>query len=372
MAWSLDQVFVLGGGSIVLPLQRVGPAGLRGGGGLCPGTFCKSQGGSGCDAFCAVLRCYTLSVGARGCLPGCVWHGAIFVCAFAEGVEGIRCRLTVFANVRVRVCHLGLAVRPHHPFKDATTQSLATVAMGTPSWLCPSEQMAIGIKSSETGVSPPSTTTAHKRTPGSMAPVPPRLRAGAAPVAWQAVPGMRCLACGGTHSQTAGREGHLPPRLFSVIPDVRLTVSGCDPFIPSLPSFSSSHQRSSSLLAGIFLASESVRPSCFFFFFIILTPAPFFTFPHVAPVPTQMHGTMALVWSSLPPPLPFLFPSPPLPMPVPAPAQALTGWHRANLPPPSLSFVAHLALALPPVSTFPSLSLSPVPFIQFSQPLPLH
>lgn len=189
VAWSLDQVFVLGGAASSSHYKELALL-ASGGRGLCPGTFCKSQGGSGCDVFCAVLRCYTLSVGARGCLPGCVWHGAILVCAFAEGVEGIRFRLAVFANVRVRVCHVGLAVRPHHPFKDATTQSLATVAMGTPSWLCPSEQMAIGIKSSETGVLPPSTTTAHKRTPGSMAPVPPRLRAGAAPVAWHAVPGM--------------------------------------------------------------------------------------------------------------------------------------------------------------------------------------
>lgn len=46
----------------------------------------------------------------------------------------------------------------------------------------------------------------------------------------------------------------------------------------------------------------------------------------------------------------------PSPVPMPAPAQALTGWHCANLPPPSLSFVAHLHVALPPVSTLPSLS----------------
>lgn len=60
----------------------------------------------------------------------------------------------------------------------------------------------------------------------------------------------------------------------------------------------------------------------------------------------------------------------PSPMPMPAPAQVLTGWHCANLPPPSLSFVAHPSVALPPVSTFPSLSLSLISFTQFLNHLP--
>lgn len=60
----------------------------------------------------------------------------------------------------------------------------------------------------------------------------------------------------------------------------------------------------------------------------------------------------------------------PLPMPMPAPAQVLTGWHCANLPPPSLSFVAHPSVALPPISTFLSLSLSLISFIHFLNHLP--
>ena len=60
----------------------------------------------------------------------------------------------------------------------------------------------------------------------------------------------------------------------------------------------------------------------------------------------------------------------PLPMPMPAPAQVLTGWHRANLPPPSLSFVAHPSVALPPVSTVPSFSLSFTSFSHFLNNVP--
>lgn len=60
----------------------------------------------------------------------------------------------------------------------------------------------------------------------------------------------------------------------------------------------------------------------------------------------------------------------PLPMPMPAPAQALTGWHCANLPPPSLSFVAHPYVALPPVSTLPSLSPLLISFIHSFNHLP--
>lgn len=67
-------------------------------------------------------------------------------------------------------------------------------------------------------------------------------------------------------------------------------------------------------------------------------------------------GTIAVVWTCVSPPLPFLSSSPLRPCPCPPHAQALTGWHCANLPPPSLSFVAHLHIALPPVPTLPSLS----------------
>lgn len=76
-------------------------------------------------------------------------------------------------------------------------------------------------------------------------------------------------------------------------------------------------------------------------------------------------GTKVVVWRSVSPPLPILILLAPLPMPMPAPAQVLTGWHCANLPPLSFSFVAHPSVALPPVSTFQSLSLLLIPFIQF-------
>lgn len=47
------------------------------------------------------------------------------------------------------------------------------------------------------------------------------------------------------------------------------------------------------------------------------------------------------------------------------PALVLTGWHRANLPLPSLSFVAHSSVALPPVSTFPSHFIPLISFLHF-------
>lgn len=85
------------------------------------------------------------------------------------------------------------------------------------------------------------------------------------------------------------------------------------------------------------------------------------------PVPRWHHGSsMEVCFSSTS----ILILLAPLPMPMPAPAQVLTGWHCANLPPPSLSFVAHLYVALPPVSTFPSLSLPFIPFIHFLNHFP--
>lgn len=90
----------------------------------------------------------------------------------------------------------------------------------------------------------------------------------------------------------------------------------------------------------------------------LAAPSP--RFPAACPRPVTASlcqgGTMAVVWTGASPPLPFLSSSPLRPCPCPPHAQALSGWHCANLPPPSLSFVAHLHVALPPVSTLPSLS----------------
>lgn len=81
------------------------------------------------------------------------------------------------------------------------------------------------------------------------------------------------------------------------------------------------------------------------------------------PVPRYHHGSsMEVCFSSS---FILILLLAPFPMPMPAPAQVLTGWHCANLPPPSLSFVAHPSVALPPVSSFPSLSFPLISFIYF-------
>lgn len=91
------------------------------------------------------------------------------------------------------------------------------------------------------------------------------------------------------------------------------------------------------------------------------------SFRPIVPVPRWHHGSSMEVCFPSSSILILLAPSP---MPMPAPAQVLTGWHCANLPPPSLSFVAHPSVALPPVSTFPSLSLPVISFIHFLNHLP--
>lgn len=90
-------------------------------------------------------------------------------------------------------------------------------------------------------------------------------------------------------------------------------------------------------------------------------------FRPIVPVPRWHYGSSMEICFSSSSILILLAPSP---MPMPAPAQVLTGWHCANLPPPSLSFVAHPSVALPPVFTFTSLSLSLVSFIHFLNHLP--
>lgn len=83
----------------------------------------------------------------------------------------------------------------------------------------------------------------------------------------------------------------------------------------------------------------------------------------IMPVPRCHHGSsMEVCFSSS---FILILLLAPFPMPMPAPAQVLTGWHCANLPPPSLSFVAHPSVALPPVSSFPSLSFPLISFIYF-------
>lgn len=83
----------------------------------------------------------------------------------------------------------------------------------------------------------------------------------------------------------------------------------------------------------------------------------------IMPVPRYHHGSsMEVCFSSS---FILILLLAPFPMPMPAPAQVLTGWHCANLPPPSLSFVAHPSVALPPVSSFPSLSFPLISFIYF-------
>lgn len=93
----------------------------------------------------------------------------------------------------------------------------------------------------------------------------------------------------------------------------------------------------------------------------------------IMPVPRCHHGSsMEVCFSSS---FILILLLAPFPMPMPAPAQVLTGWHCANLPPPSLSFVAHPSVALPPVSSFPSLSFPLISFIYFltkKNPKPLH
>lgn len=112
------------------------------------------------------------------------------------------------------------------------------------------------------------------------------------------------------------------------------------------------------LSAGILFTSTLCRP------LLISSSLPIrlFVYRSIEPVPRWHHGsTMKDCFSSTS----FLILLAPLPMPMPAPAQVLTGWHCANLPPPSLSFVAHPYVALPPESTLPSLSLPIIPFIHF-------
>lgn len=71
------------GSSILLPVQQLALLASR-----CP-DFQQKQKWLWLQHFWAVMGCCTLCVrtashGAHGCLPGCVWHSAIFVCAIAK------------------------------------------------------------------------------------------------------------------------------------------------------------------------------------------------------------------------------------------------------------------------------------------------
>lgn len=145
----------------------------------------------------------------------------------------------------------------------------------------------------------------------------------------------------------------------------QLTVSQCHRFLSSHPSMCLVMNRhlSHPLSAGILFTSTLCRP------LLISSSLPIrlFVYRAIEPVPRWHHGsTMKDCFPSTS----ILILLAPLPMPMPAPAQVLTGWHCANLPPPSLSFVAHPYVALPPESTLPSLSLPFIPFIHFLQHFP--
>ena len=247
---------------------------------------------------------------------------------------------------------------PLPPLKRCHHRIAGNRCPGTSSWLCPSKQAAISSKSSEVSPlvfdedsSPPTALIASGM---------PRLQAGMVP----ALAGTQRLAWS-KRKVKRRMERRIFRRHFSsydqpLLQSYTLQFRNIIRFSPQHPSmlpFIHLHL-SHAVSAGIFLTSTLCCPLSVSSFLCPLRCS----FRPIVPVPRWHHGSSMEVCFSSSSILILLAPSP---VPMPAPAQVLTGWHCANLPPPSLSFVAHPSVALPPVSTFPSLSLPLISFIHF-------
>lgn len=162
-----------------------------------PRTFCKSKSGSGCDVFvlfCDVIRCAFGPLRVAPVVASRVASGMV-PSLFVPSPNRRRHPLSsccICKRVCVCVPWLGrvpsFSPCPCHPYKDAITQSLATVAWAPLPGFVPANKWAISVKSSETGL----TAVDHdsSQTPSSIAPVPPRLQAGTVPVDWHATAGV--------------------------------------------------------------------------------------------------------------------------------------------------------------------------------------
>lgn len=242
---------------------------------------------------------------------------------------------------------------PSPPLKRCHHRIAGNRCPGTSFGFCSIKQTTISDKSSEVSPLLSATTQFLHR--------PPRLLGVCATIpGWH---GARWLAHGGWHGEKDGRrwiEGRfstgIPPRTFNGHcgnTRYNFTLSSIFRFDLPLDSLHVSRPLSSAILLhcpqtlSVPLLSLPVSPSLFR--------------PVVSVPRWHQCGSMEVCFCSSS----ILILLAPSPVPMPAPAQVLTGWHCANLPPPSLSFVAHPSVALPPVSTFPSLSLPLVSFIHF-------
>lgn len=145
---------------------------------------------------------------------------------------------------------------PYHPYKDAITQSLVTVARAP----LPGFVQANKWRSASTP------RRRVSQTPGPVAPAAPRVQAGTVPVGWHAPAGMES-----SNQSNSGQRRAASAVLFRSSRMYDSQFRGGIDFPPRHPSPLPTSDRHLSYppLAGIFFASASVGPV-----FIILAPAP--------------------------------------------------------------------------------------------------